>query len=288
MAKKKTTTKKKKTTKKTEAKEAPKEEPPKPKQIIFKKIRVNFWRTRLHAEELGVYQSLKYQAKTPYFAKNFDIEGVVEIDDEKKYIVAFNKDQWDEERNRLVIRLFTIMEEKMGAQKGGNFKGGVEMSFAHSIVQSFEIRHPAPVFFVQLPTNSFMPRIVKGYRFIGTRWSFPLLPEEKGDKLQMVLCKGKIGVGRDYDILIGKKKVARVDMQRVTKDVEMEIYDENLAKDKTFIMTLTLFGCICYFMKDAEKAVKEIVKPMEDTGTADFDLSKYELDLFKNPRMIRR
>ncbi|TFG03175.1 MAG: hypothetical protein EU539_12510, partial [Promethearchaeota archaeon] len=99
----------------------------KPEKIVHKTIRVNLWRTRLHAEELGVYQSLKYQAKTRYFAKDFEIEGVVEVDDEKKYIVAYNKDDWEEgpdEEKRLIVRLFTIMEEKMGVGEGGNFRGG--------------------------------------------------------------------------------------------------------------------------------------------------------------------
>ncbi len=78
-----------KATKKTEKEEEPVEEAPEPKRITYKKIKVNFWRTRLHEEELGIYQSLKYQAKTRYFAKNFDIEGVIEIDKKKKVYHRF-------------------------------------------------------------------------------------------------------------------------------------------------------------------------------------------------------
>ena len=47
-------------------------QPTKPKRAVFKKMKVNFWRTRLHDEELGIHQQLKYQAKTRYFSKNFD------------------------------------------------------------------------------------------------------------------------------------------------------------------------------------------------------------------------
>jgi len=175
--------KKKAPAKKTPAKkktveEAPIEEP-KPKKMVYKKIRCNLWRTRLHGEELGIYQALKYQAKTRYFAKDFDIEGIVEFDGEKKYIIAFNKQDWEEgapEEKRLTLRLFTILEEKMGVGKGGNFKGGVEFSITHSLVQSAEIRYPAPVFFIQSPRTTSLPRIVRGHRFIGTRWTFPVLP----------------------------------------------------------------------------------------------------------------
>ena len=267
------------------------EEPVKIKKIVYKKIRCNLWRTRLHGEELGIYQSLKYQAKTRYFAKDFDIEGIVEIDGEKKYIIAFNKDDWEEgkpEERRLILRLFTILEEKMGVGKGGSFKGGIEFSILHSLVQSTEIRYPAPVFFLQTPRTTNLPRLVRGHRFIGTRWTFPLLPEEKGDALQMVVAKGIVGLGNDYNIFLGKNKIAKVDHQRVTKDVEIEIYDENYAKDKTFIGYLTLFGCVCFFMKEAYKIVKRFDKEIKNSGTSDYRPPKMEMDLFKNPRMIRR
>ena len=274
------------------AEEAPVEEPPKPKKVVYKKIRCNLWRTRLHGEELGIYQALKYQAKTRYFAKDFDIEGIVEIDDEKKYIIAFNKDDWEESKDpadrRLILRLFTILEEKMGIGKGGTFKGGVEFSILHSIVQSTEIRYPAPVFFIQTPRTTNLPRLVRGHRFIGTRWTFPLLPEEKGDQLQMIVAKGVIAPGNDFNIMVGKKKIARVDHQRITKDVEIEIYDEEYAKDKEFVEYLTLFGCVCFFMKDAYKIVKHFVKDVKDTGTSDYKPPKQEMTLFKNPRMMRR
>jgi hypothetical protein len=262
--------------------------PEKPKKTVYKKIKCNLWRTRLHAEELGIYQSLKYQAKTRWFSKKFDIEGLVEIDGEKKYIIAYNKDQFHEEKKRLTLRLFTILEEKMGAQKGGNFKGGIELSYTHSLVQSVEVKYAAPVFFTHLPGTPMMARIVRGHRWFRTRWSFPLLPEEKEDQLQLVINKGTIGFGNDYNVYLGDIPIGRVDHQRVTKDVEIEIYNEDLAKDKTFVMILTLFGCICFFMKDIRKEIKKFYKTLRDTGTTEFKPPKFELDLFKNPRMIRR
>ena len=290
--------KKKKEEKKKEVKKEEKEageevpeEEVKLKKIVYKKIRCNLWRTRLHSEVLGIYQSLKYQAKTRYYAKDFDTEGVVEIDGEKKYIIAYNKEDWEEgkpEERRLILRMFTILEEKMGVGKGGNFKGGIEFSILHSLVQSTEIRFPAPVFFIQTPRTTNLPRLVRGHRFIGTRWTFPLLPEEKGDALQMIVAKGTIGMGNDYNIFLGKKKIGRVDHQRVTKDVEIEIYDEDYANDKTFVEYLTLFGTVCFFMKEAYKIVKNFSKDMKDTGTSAYLPPKMEMDLFKNPRMIRR
>jgi hypothetical protein len=291
MAKKKTTKKAatKKTTKKATAAE-PEPEPDTSRQT-YKKIRVNFWRTKLHEEELGIHQKLKYQAKTRRYSKNFDTEGVVEIDGEKKYIIAYNKDDWQEdppEKKNLQLRLFTIMEEKLNIGKGGNFKGGIETSIAHSLVQSFEINHPAPVFFVQLPGNKNLIRIVRGWRLKGTRWTWPLLPEEAGDKLQMVKAKGTIGLGRDYDIFLGDVKVAKVDSQRITKDIEIDIYDQNFAKDKEFVMIITLFGCITRFMKECEELIEHFFKGMKETGTTDFKPPRREIILFRNPRFVSR
>jgi len=285
---------KKESVKKKAAKKAPKKAaaPPKPQRAVYKKVKVNFWRTRLHDEELGIHQQLKYQAKTRYFSKNFDIEGVIEIDGKKKFIIAFNKDDWQEkpiEERRLICRYFTIMEEGLdGNQKGGNFKAGIELSVAHSLVQSFEIRSPAPVFFMQIPGTINLVRLVRGWRIMGTRWSFPLLPEQSGDKLQMIMCKGVVGPGRNYNIFLGANKIARVDGQRVQKNFELEIFDEAYAKDKTFVKYLTLFAMVCNFMHDAEKLIKRLYKKMKKTATSDYKIPKQELDLFKNPRMMRK
>ena len=286
---------KKKATKKAPKKKAAPTAPQKPKRKVYKKIKVNFWRTRLHDEELGIHQQLKYQAKTRYFSKNFDIEGVIEVDGKKKFIIAFNVDEWEEkdkkdkDERRLVCRYFTIMEEGLdGNQKGGSFKAGIELSVTHSLIQSFEIKIPAPVFFMQIPGTVSLARLVRGWRLWGTRWNFPLLPEQPGDKLQMVMCKGVIGPGRNYNVFIGDQKVARIDGQRIQKNFELEIYDETLAKDKSFVKYMTLFACGCNFMNDAEKLVKKLYKQMKKTGTSNYKMPKQELDLFKNPRMMRK
>jgi len=280
-------------TKKKVAKPKKGEEVQKPRgKIVYKKIKVNFWRTRLHDEELGIHQQLKYTAKTRWFSKNFDIEGVIEIDGQKKNIIAFNKEQWEEnplEEKRLVCRYFTIMEETMeSTAKGGNFKGGIELSIAHSLVQSFEIKHAGPVFYAQIPGVKSLIRFVRGWRLIGSRWTFPLLPEDKGDKLQMVLARGVVGPGRNYKFLIGKKIIARIDGHPIQKEYEIEVYDEVYAKDKTFIRYLILFGMACNFMDGAKKIVKRLYKKMKSTGTTDYKIPKTELDLFRNPRMMRR
>jgi hypothetical protein len=283
----------KKTTKaKAAEEEVATEEVKVPKQIVFKKLKVNFWRTRLHDEELGIHQQLKYQAKTRWFSKNFDIEGVIEEDDEKKYIIAFNKQQWEEsplEEKRLVCRFFTIMEETMDATpKGGNFKGGIELSVAHSLIQSYEIKHPAPVFIMQIPGTINLVRLVRSWRLIGSRWAFPLLPEDKEDEFQMVRAKGVVGPGRNYKMYIGKKLIARVDGHPIQKESEIEIFDEDYAKDKTFVKYMVLFGCACNFMDYADKLVKKLFKQMKNTGSSPYRPPKNELDLFRNPRMMRR
>ncbi|MFX1375780.1 MAG: hypothetical protein ACFFA0_08215 [Promethearchaeota archaeon] len=280
-------------TKTAKKEEAPKAAP-KPKKQVYKKIKVNFWRTRLHDEELGVHQQLKYQAKTRWFSKTFDIEGVVEIDKEKKYIIAFSKDSWQEKpdlERRLVCRVFTIMEEKLtdaGQAKGGNYKGGLELSVTHSLIQSYEIKHAAPVFFMQIPRTINLSRVVRGWRLLGTRWTWPLLPEQKDDKFQVVRAKGVIGPGRNYNVYIGDVKVARVDGQVVQKNFEIEIYDDSYAKDKTFVIYMILFGCMCNFMREAEKMIKKFYRQMRKTATSNYKPPKQELDLFRNPRMMRR
>lgn len=287
-----TTPTKKKAKKKTTTPAAVEEEIKVPKRTVYKKLLVNFWRTRLHDEELGIHQQLKYQAKTRWYSKNFDMEGDIEEDGEKKYIIAFSKEQWEEaplEEKRLVCRFFTIMEESIESRpKGGNFKGGIELSVAHSLIQSYEIRHPAPVFIMQIPGTINLVRVVRSWRLVGTRWSFPLLPEEKGDEFQVVRARGVVGPGRNYKIYIGKKLIARVDGHPIQKEFAIEIYDEDYAKDKTFRTYMILFGCACNFMDKATKIIKRLYKKMKNTGSSPYKPPKNELDLFRNPRMMRR
>jgi hypothetical protein len=181
------------------------------------------------------------------------------------------------------------MEESMDATpKGGNFKGGIELSVTHSLVQSYEIKHNAPVFFMQIPRTIYLARCVRGWRLMGTYWSWPLLPEQKDDKLQIITAKGIVGPGRNYWIYIGDQKIARVDGQRIQKNFEIQILDEAYAKDKMFVMYMILFGCACNFMHDAEKMIKQLYKKMKKTGTSDYKIPTQELYLFRNPRMMRR
>ncbi len=272
---------------------AGKEELPKKDKSTKMRVLINWWRTRLHAEELGVYQALKYRAKSKQFKPDFDIEGVVEIDDAKKYVIAYNKKAWQESKvgdpaKRLTIRLFTIMEEGLSSElKGGNYIGGIELSIAHSLIQSFEVKEAAPVFFIQTPSSEFLTPVMSSYRLAGTRWVFPLLPEQESDKLQLVVAKGVVGLGRDYDIYIGKKKIAKVDTVKTTKDVIIDIYDDQFAKDKQFVLFLTLFSLTTIFMKETEDMINEFVKKMEDSGTSDYKIPTNELKLFRNPRMMR-
>ena len=104
MAKKKTTKKtttkaeataKKASTKKTSKKKgaaAKETAPTETAKQVYKKIRVNHWRTKLHDEELGVHQKLKYQAKTRMYAKR-----VSEIIEESlKGVKGKSPPKWDQ------------------------------------------------------------------------------------------------------------------------------------------------------------------------------------------------
>jgi len=104
----------------------------------------------------------------------------------------------------------------------------------------------------------------------------------------MVRAKGVVGPGRNYKIYIGKKKIARVDGHPIQKEFDIEVYDEDYAKDKTFLKYLTIFGLACNFMNESQKIIKRLYKKMKSTGSSPYKPPKQELDLFRNPRMMRR
>jgi hypothetical protein len=89
-------------------------------------------------------------------------------------------------------------------------------------------------------------------------------------------------------LYIGKKLIGRVDGRPIRNEYVIELYDEVYAKDKTFVRYMILFGMTCNFMDGASKIVKKLFKKMKATGTSDYIPPKTEMDLFRNPRMMRR
>lgn len=286
--------KKEKETKKEGKKEKKEKKGKKEKkeEKVYKRIEVDFWRTSAHMSELGLHKGLKYSAKSRYFTNRYEIEGDITIDgnSDKRQVIAYNEKSWKaktfEDRD-LKIRTFTPIKE----DKGGNFTGGIELSTTESLIQSYHIKgDPGVILIVNLPQNKNLYRIIRSRRLKGWKFAFPLLPEKDVDHLRVFEIKGKVGLGLDFEVTEKERKIADIDGKKLNLGGkwEIEIFDEELSKNKTFTKILTLFACACKFLEVAEKTVKELFKKFDDPKS-DFKFSpdKEELDLFKNPRRLK-
>lgn len=289
--------KKEKETKKEEKKEkkekkGKKEKKEKKEEKVYKRIEVDFWRTSAHMSELGLHKSLKYSAKSRYFTKRFEIEGDITIDgdSDKRQVIAYNEKSWKEKNladRDLKIRTFTPIKD----DKGGNFTGGIELSTTESLIQSYHIKgDPGVILIVNLPQNKNLYRIIRSRRLKGWKFAFPLLPEKDNESLRVFEIKGKVGLGLDFEVTEKERKIVDIDGKKLNLGGkwEIEIFDEELSKNKTFTKILTLFACACKFLEVSEKTVKELFKKFDDPKS-DFKFSpdKEELDLFKNPRRLK-
>ncbi len=284
--------KKKKEKKGKKEKKEEKVETKKSSDKVYKRIEVDFWKTSAHMSELGLHKDLKYSAKSRYFTDKYEIEGDITIDGDsnKRQVIAYNEKSWKaknlEDRD-LKIRTFTPVKEG----KGGNFTGGIELSTAESLIQSYHIKgDPGIILIVNLPQNKNLYRIIRSRRLKGWKFAFPLLPEKDVDHLRVFEIKGKVGLGLDFEVTEKERKIADIDGKKLNLGGkwEIEIYDEELSKHRTFTKILALFACACKFLEAGEKTIKKIFKKFDDPKS-DFKYvpDKEELDLFKNPRRLK-
>lgn len=277
--------------KKTEKKEK-KVETKKSTDQVYKKIEVDFWKTSAHISELGIHKDLKYSAKSRYFTDKYEIEGDITVDGnkDKREVIAYNEQSWKAKElmdRDLKIRTFTPIRD----DKGGTFKGGIEISTTESLIQSYHIKEdPGVILIVNLPQNRNLYRIIRSRRYKGWKFAFPLIPEKDGEALRVFEIKGKVGLGLDFKVTEKERKIADIDGKKLNLGGkwEIEIFDEELSKNKTFTKILSLFACACKFLEASEKTVKELFKKFDDPKS-DFKFfpDKEELDLFKNPRRLK-
>ena len=277
--------------KKTEKKEK-KVETKKSTDQVYKKIEVDFWKTSAHISELGIHKDLKYSAKSRYFTDKYEIEGDITVDGnkDKREVIAYNEQSWKAKElmdRDLKIRTFTPIRD----DKGGTFKGGIEISTTESLIQSYHIKEdPGVILIVNLPQNRNLYRIIRSRRYKGWKFAFPLIPEKDGESLRVFEIKGKVGLGLDFKVTEKERKIADIDGKKLNLGGkwEIEIFDEELSKNKTFTKILSLFACACKFLEASEKTVKELFKKFDDPKS-DFKFfpDKEELDLFKNPRRLK-
>lgn len=256
------------------------------------KIVVNFYRTKIHGATMGFKKELGYEAKSRQFTKGFDIVGEVSFNGNKgSQIVAINTKKWEDTSQggkRLLIRSFTKMED----EKGGNFKGGIELSVLESINVSHIAKRSLPVFIMVIPGFEYLTRISKMKTLKGKKFFFPILPDDDIKHVRFIRLVSKVGFGDDFNVFEGEEKIAEIDDKKmdIGGKFQIKIISELYKSDKIFHQMIILVASMLKFLGDCEDDINSMLDKI--SSDKDIESFKYipdsqELMLFKNPRRMK-
>ena len=252
----------------------------------LKKFVIDFWKTGLHGEEIGIRQKEQYRSKSRHFTMDMDIFGKYIEDDKGKGFVAIREKSWkgekgDELNGRLVVRLFT---------DEGGWLGSIEEIVVEELKNSIGSNDVIPVFVATIPNYDYVLWIEKVHRRhgFGEVYVFTYLSGKEEEPVSVFkIDENRLTIGSDGDVYYGptKKKIAFIDSKKfnVGGKVEINIYDEDVAKNYIISRALVLFASTIKYHNDIKERIKkriELIKKGEWSYTPD----KGEAWLLRNPR----
>ncbi|MHA1505743.1 MAG: hypothetical protein ACTSR0_00925 [Candidatus Asgardarchaeia archaeon] len=245
---------------------------------------VNFWKSGLHGEEIGIRQKEVWMAKTRQFTKDMDIYGSVSKEDKKVGFVAYREKVWNK-LGRLVVRMFS---------DSGSWMGSIEEMVGEELRRSLYAEEPTPVFVVSLPNYkyiTFLERIYKPKTFQRETYSFKTI--DKDGKVNIYSVIGaRFSIGRDFKLLRENddKEVGKIDskVMDIGGKVELKIKDEIMVKDSVAISTLFLFSSCMKFMDEIKERIEDMMKKLKKDKEYVIKLSRGELSYYRNPRRLFR
>lgn len=251
-----------------------------------KKFAVDFWKTGLHGEKIGIKQKEQYRSKSRHFTMDMDITGKYIEDDKGTGFIAIREKTWkgkngNELNGRLVLRLFT--------DKGG-WLGSIEEIVIEELKNSIGSNDLMPVFVATIPNYNYVLWIEKVHKRhgYGDVYVFTYLSGEKEEPVTVIKINEKrVTIGSDWDVYYGptKKKVALIDSKKfnIGGKVEIKIYDENLVKSYIISRALVLFASTIKYHDDIKEKIKKRIKLIKK-GKWSYKPDKGEVWLLRNPR----
>jgi len=245
---------------------------------------VNFWKSGLHGEEIGIRQKEVWMSKTRQFTKDMDIYGSVAKEDKKVGFVAYREKVW-KELGRLVIRMFS---------NSGSWMGSIEEMVGEELRRSLYAEEPTPVFVVSIPNYkyiTFLERVYKPKAFQRETYSFKTIDAD--GKLNIYSVIGaRFSIGRDFKLLRENddKEVGKIDskVMDVGGKVEIKIKDEDTIKDNAAISTLFLFSSCMKFMDELKEKIEKTMERIKKDKKYVIKISRGELSYYRNPRRLVR
>ncbi len=280
------------TDKKAEEEEKKKQKKEKWKKITRRQFSVDFWRTSLHGEKIGIRQKDQQRAASRQFSKDMELYGAVKEGDEEMGNIGFRTTEWmganfsKGQLARLVIRFF---------DENSRWVATIEEDTIQGMLYSLAYREPMPVFNVQIKGNSNIFKMTPIEEGISDKLVMPIIFEKDGKTVDFLMFDRKtMTMGDDWEVyrMRDRKKIlADLDSKKLNIGglVEVRVYDPELQDNKIFINTLLIFAATIKFFGEVKDHLKDAYKTYidEDEGFI-FKPDRHELELLENPRRYSR
>ncbi|MHA1168220.1 MAG: hypothetical protein ACTSP4_11710 [Candidatus Hodarchaeales archaeon] len=239
---------------------------------VEKEIIVDLWKTKMHGEILGIKKKEEWMAKSRYFTRNTEIIGETKEDDKTSgYITRRTTDE-----DRLVIRLFS---------KSMYYQASLEELISREQIKKLIHNKDFPSFKIMVKGFPHVYEIEKEQGGFGKSEIYSFIHfDEKDNTVEPFIIKSVRGLGEDFEVSSFGKKVAKIDGSKldIGGSFKIQIFDAELAKDKSFYNTLVVFSAALKFLDE----VKDRIDKLDDYQKKGklIQLSEEELLLEQNPR----
>ncbi len=245
---------------------------------------VDFWRTDLHGEEIGIRQKEVLMAKSRQFTRDMDLYGSIKLGSENVGYIGYRKGAWESDlgESRLVVKAFTT---------SFSWIGSIEELVGRSVARSIGVEQPMPAFAAVLSDDKLIHYVEKVYRGPVKTETFILFSvDEESGLFQTVKLVGKrVSMGADFDVFYGaeENKVGKVDSKLLNIGGRVDVkLSEELAENKRLANLLVLFAATLKFHDDVESKTKKLVEALKKKELT-LKLQSEELGLMVNPRILR-
>ncbi len=256
----------------------------KEERVVYAHFDVDLWRTKMHREEWGIRLDAQRAQKDRQWTRDMDMIGEIKKDGETYGFLGQREKLWkakDPLARRFVMKMFS---------KGGYWRGSIERLQGESFANSHATKEPCPAYvciFKHTRNLYRIKRLAHFPRFQGEVFGFSFLDEN--DIFQtFVIDDKRLTFGSDWMIKdIHNKVIAKIDgkFMNLGGRFKIDIFDEQLALDKTFFNMLILFSATLRFHKDVKKNIKKALKELR-ISDATVKLDDSETNLYLNPRKL--
>jgi len=172
----------------------------------------------------------------------------------------------------------------------GYWRASIERLQGESFANSLATKEPSPAFvcvFKHTRNLYRIRRLAHFPRFQGQIFGFSYLDEHDVFR-SFVIDDKRLRLGSDWVVKdIHNKVVALINgkFMNIGGKFKILIFNEKLARDKTFYNMLILFSSTLRFYKDIKKNIKKSLKELKESD-AEVRLDDSETNLYLNPRKL--